>query len=385
MSKKILIAFVGELYMSPRNTRFFNLCKARNHVIDVCCNGVKNNDLTGINRLITLTQKNETIPWRLFTLVIRSIRLLPVGHSVKNTLNAQLRDFTPFVCALRDNEYDLIYVSDLYLLPHAVKYKKNAKVLFDAREYYPRQNDESFFFRTLDSSDRTRVCRKYMPMADKVITVSHGIAQKYKAEFGVNASVVMSVAPYHDAPPQNPDGEVLKIVYHGMANRNRRIENMINIVKGLSIKAELHLYMMGDAGYIAELEEQTKVDRQIFFHTPVPTAKIIENTNHFDIGFCFYEPTTFNVLHCLPNKFFEFIQARLVVAIGPSPEMAEIVKKYNCGLVSDSFSVADMTTLLNKVTRAEINRLKANSDKAAHELNFEKELVKLERIVDELD
>jgi hypothetical protein len=30
----------------------------------------------------------------------------------------------------------------------------------------------------------------------------------------------------------------------------------------------------------------------------------------------------------LPNKFFEFIQARLAVAIWPSPEMSKITKTF---------------------------------------------------------
>lgn len=384
MPKKVLIAFIGDLYMSPRNTRFFKLCRERGYEIDVCCNAIKRDDRTGIRNFYSLPKKDETVSWRLYTLVLRSMRLVLPFNGIKNALNNRLADFSNLVTALEGNTYDLVYVSDLYLLPHVIRHKKNAKVLFDAREYYPRQNDESFFFRTLDSSDRARVCRKYMPLANRVITVSPGIAEKYRQEFGVNASVIMSVPSYQETKPQNEHEEVIKIVYHGMANRNRRIENMINIFKGLTIAAELHLYMVGDAGYIAELKEQTKDDTNIYFHPPVPTEKIIENTNVYDIGFCFYEPTTFNVIHCLPNKFFEFIQARLVVAIGPSPEMEAIVKKYDCGLVGSSFSVPDMTALLNNITRKEINRLKANSDRAAHELNFEKEILKLGEIIDQL-
>lgn len=379
-----MIAFLGELYLSPRNTRFFNVCRERAYTIDLCCNGVKNNDQVGINRFVKLNTNNETITWRLYTLVIRAIRLVLPSHTLKNALNAGLSDFSAFAEALKSHTYDLIYISDLYLLPYVVRYKKNAKIIFDAREYYPRQNDESFFFRILDSADRTRVCRKYLPLVDKMITVSYGIAEKYKEEFGVNAEVVMSAPYYQSKEPQNRNTQEIRILYHGMANRNRRIENMIHIFKTLTIKAELHLYMVGDQGYISELREHAKNDSNIFFHEPVPPEKIVDTINQYDIGFCFYEPTTFNVIHCLPNKFFEYIQARLVVAIGPSPEMAEIVQRYDCGLIGKTFDLADMTKMLNHVTRDDINRIKDNSDKAAHDLCFENELIKLQKAVDAL-
>lgn len=384
MPKKIMIAFLGELYLSPRNTRFFNVCRERAHAIDVCCHGVKSNDLAGINRFVQLNTKNETVSWRLYSLILRAMRLVLPGHGLKNALNASLNDFSAFVEALKSNTYDLIYVSDVYLLPYSVRYKKKAKIMFDAREYYPLQNDESFFFRTLDSADRTRVCRKYLPLVDKMITVSYGIAKKYKEEFGVNAEVVMSAPYYQSKQPQNRSTSKIRILYHGMANRNRRIENMIHIFKTLMIPAELHFYMVGDQGYISELHEEAKNDSNIFFHEPVPPEKIVETINQYDIGFCFYEPTTFNVIHCLPNKFFEYIQARLVVAIGPSPEMAEIVRRYDCGLIGDTFDLADMTSMLNRITRDDINRIKDNSDKAAQDLCFENELIKLQKAVEAL-
>lgn len=36
-------------------------------------------------------------------------------------------------------------------------------------------------------------------------------------------------------------------------------------------------------------------------------------------------PATFNHIWCLPNKFFDFLQARLGIVTGPSPERARIV------------------------------------------------------------
>ena len=48
-------------------------------------------------------------------------------------------------------------------------------------------------------------------------------------------------------------------------------------------------------------------------------------------------PVNFNHIHAFPNKFFEFIQARLALVIGYSLEMIEIVKKYQIGVIAKSF------------------------------------------------
>ena len=51
--------------------------------------------------------------------------------------------------------------------------------------------------------------------------------------------------------------------------------------------------------------------------------------NDYDVGLYLLPPTNFNQRYALPNKFFEFIQGRLAIAIGPSPEMAKLVERSN--------------------------------------------------------
>ena len=67
----------------------------------------------------------------------------------------------------------------------------------------------------------------------------------------------------------------------------------------------------------------------------------------------------------LPNKYFEFIQARLAVAIWPSPEMAKVTEKHQLGWITRERSIDEMASLLNCLTREEIDLAKSNSDKCA--------------------
>ena len=106
--------------------------------------------------------------------------------------------------------------------------------------------------------------------------------------------------------------------------------------------------------------------------------------NKYDLGFYYLEPKGFNVTYNLPNKFFEFIQARLALAIGPSPDMAKLVNKYDCGFISKDFSISSMVKTLSELDANKINLSKHNSSLAAKELCFEKESEKLKIMINEL-
>ena len=71
----------------------------------------------------------------------------------------------------------------------------------------------------------------------------------------------------------------------------------------------------------------------------------------------------------IPNKFFEFIQARLALAIGPSLEIKEIVKKYQIGVIAKSFLAKDLAQESNNLNWKDIDRLKSASNNAAFVLN----------------
>ena len=82
-------------------------------------------------------------------------------------------------------------------------------------------------------------------------------------------------------------------------------------------------------------------------------------------------PTSFNTQHALPNKFFEFIQPRLAIAIGPSPEMAKIVEAHDCGVVARDFEPKSLANCLLKLDYNKINHYKCQSHRIARKLSAE--------------
>ena len=102
---------------------------------------------------------------------------------------------------------------------------------------------------------------------------------------------------------------------------------------------------------------------------PVPSQELVAFANAYDVG-VFLLPARYpNQVHVLPNKLFDYIQARLAVAIGPSPEMAEIVREWECGVVSASFTPEAFAEALDGLSVDRVERMKSNADRAARVLN----------------
>ncbi len=110
---------------------------------------------------------------------------------------------------------------------------------------------------------------------------------------------------------------------------------------------------------------------------PVGSDDIIPYISQYDIGIYLLEPNNFNNKHALPNKFFEFIQGRLAIAIGPSPEMAKIVTDYDLGLISKDFDAKNLAETVNSFTTDKIIYYKEKSNLASKEFNSFENYLKL--------
>ena len=81
-------------------------------------------------------------------------------------------------------------------------------------------------------------------------------------------------------------------------------------------------------GYRDELVARADAIEGVRVLPALPMRELVKEANAYDIGLYLLGEANANHRAALPNKFFEFIQARLALAIGPSPEMARIVNEY---------------------------------------------------------
>jgi hypothetical protein len=286
---------------------------------------------------------------------------------------------------LDGEDFDLVLANDLTALPLALRVSGGAPVFFDAHEYSPREFEDKLQWRLLFGRYCDSLCRRYLPQASGMVTVCRGIADEYARNYNVRVGVVHNAPDYHELHPSPVSGHRIRLIHHGAAIRSRNLECMIEMMKHLDQRFTLDLMLVGtDPSYLAKLHRLAGSNRRISFVEPVPMSEICQRINEYDIGVFLLPPVNFNYRHALPNKFFEFIQARLGVAIGPSPEMAALLARYGCGVVADSFQPAALAAALQGLTETKVKALKWASHRAAHELNFEQEGKLLLKEVDRL-
>jgi len=287
----------------------------------------------------------------------------------------------------KDNNYDIIIVHEIRLVPLALKISKNAKIILDAHEYSPSNFDDSFFWRLLFKKYYTALCNENLKKCNKVITVCDGIANLYKENFGIECEVITNATEFLDIKPKQCNSNKIKIIHHGNASPSRRLELMIDMMNYLDDRFELYLMLIASrvsGPYYNSLKNKAKGNKNIYFIPPVPFEDLVPYCNKFDIGIQFHPPVNINLKFGLGNKFFEFIQSRLAIAIGPSVEMKKYLEKYNLGIVSKSFDPKDMADKLNNLSLEDIMRFKNNIHKNALKLSSKTNDKKFLKIVEGL-
>jgi glycosyltransferase involved in cell wall biosynthesis len=273
---------------------------------------------------------------------------------------------------LRHQTFSVIVCHSLDLLPVACKLRdlpQNAgfcKIIMDAREFYPRQYENSAWWRFFFAGLNDYLCKCYLPQADLVFTVSPGLQRGYAEQYGVQCTVLPSYPSHAQLEPHATSASAVRCVHHGMATPGRKLELMIEAVRLLGERFHLDFMLVpADPEYLLKLKRRAAGVPNITFFEPVPMLEIVPYIARYDMGLFLLEPNTFNHRHVLPNKLFEFIQARLAVAIGPSPDMAELVSAHGIGVISPDFTPQAFADTLRTLAPADIDRFKASSHAAA--------------------
>jgi len=275
---------------------------------------------------------------------------------------------------------DLVIANDIEALPLACELAGDTPVLFDAHEWAPAQYEHVRWWPLLMKPQVEALLRRYLPRVAAMTTVAPGIAERYQRQFGIRCEVVTNAAALADLSP-SPVHDPIRLLHHGGAQPERRLELMIEAVEGLEgVTLDLML-LPTNPGYLGRLR-QAAGDR-VRFPEPVPVSELPGVANDYDAGVIFYPPRHANLELSLPNKFFDFLQARLAVVVGPSPEMAAIVREYECGAVTPGFEVDDLADTIRSLTPAWLVELKRGADRAAAAHNAERNKDVVLRLVED--
>jgi len=296
--------------------------------------------------------------------------------------------FHPYSGRLKNHNnhlWDIIISNDVETLPLAFQIKKKrpaARIILDAHEYAPRHFEDRWWWRLIFQPMNIWCCNEFIPRLDAMFTVGKGLADEYATHFGRQPVVITNAPGFQKVEPSKVQPNQIRLVHHGIANPSRKLELMFDVMQLLDQRFTLDLYLLtsdfasgSTKDYIHALKEKFRSDPRITLHEPVESNMIVQTIKQFDIGIFLLPPSNFNYANALPNKFFDFIQARLAVAIGPSPEMARYVHQYQNGIVSADFSPRALASQLNQLTTETLLNFKQGSEKAAADLCAEKNAV----------
>lgn len=372
----ILILAFSTLHRDPRVLRDLGSLKSKHKLTTV---GFGSSGVAGVSSINIPRGKRSLVRKALDALIL-------VGRGFSLFYWRRQPEIHCLLAEVKGRDFDLIIAHDFQTLPVALRIAGEAPVILNAHEFAPGQLSRRSPTGIIFGPYNTWLTRTYLKRARAVITVSPRIARAYSEEFDVALpTVIRNIPKAVTLVPSPCSGDRIKLIYHGITGRNRGIDNIIRAALHFEEKFELHLILVGAS------EREMKRLRglcgnlgNVFFHEPVATEEIAGFINQFDMGVVFWPPVTPNLHWALPNKFFEYIQARLGVIVGPYEEMAPIVRARNLGVVAESFHPLSLVAELRSLTKEQVEGFKSASDLAARDLCWEREEPRLLQVINEM-
>lgn len=365
--KKALVLVFSNLKHDARVKRQISWLRQTYSVTAVCFDA---EDTPGVE-FIRISQTKLNLPRKGLLALALLFRAHPLAYRLFHNYG--------FLKTKLAETYDLIVANDIDTLPLAFELKGEAKIIFDAHEYAPRHFENNRIWKTFFQPFYLHLCKRYIPRTDGMLTVGKGLADAYEKNFGVKPVIITNATRYVNVDASEVKPGHIRLVHHGIVNPSRRLELMVEMMKHLDERFTLDMILMTSdyasartKAYIRDFTQMAEANPRIRILPPVKSEDVVHTINQYDIGVFLIPPVNFNYANTLPNKLFDFFQARLGIAIGPTPEMASIVHRYGNGVVGDDFTPESLAAKLRSLTTEDVARFKQHSTTAAKELNAEK-------------
>lgn len=283
------------------------------------------------------------------------------------------------------SKFDVLLSNDLDTLPAnflASKLKRKPLV-YDSHE---------FFTEVPELVHRPKVKRIWewleklmVPKLKSAYTVCGSIAkiynEKYGVPFGVVRNLPVAVDLKKEAEEFHRHAEKI-ILYQGAVNVGRGLEQAI---RAMHLVENARLLIAGDGDIKPKLEKLVAglgLKNKVKFLGRLSIAELSQLTPQADMGLSIEEDIGLNYRFALPNKLFDYIQARVPVLVTDLPEMAAIVRQYEIGEISPSLEPKKLAKLFIEMLQSDTRRKiwKENLEKASKELTWENE----EKILEEI-
>jgi glycosyltransferase involved in cell wall biosynthesis len=286
----------------------------------------------------------------------------------------------------------VVIAGDIFALPPAIINKKRyslrgrrVKLIYDSKELYAelpslkRKRSSFFFWNLLEKSSIRYV--------DSALTVNQSISDILSKKWKIPFTVVRNV-PGRTVRRDSPKSfDKIILAFSGGLQPGRGLHNLVKLMTLLPDKFELRL--IGDGALRQDLADEAAslgVANRVHFTGRVRSEQVVDELSKAHLGIYLMENEGLCHYLALPNKFFQFISARLPVIVPKFPEMERLVDKYRIGAALNTEDLQETRQKVLELTGDPdlYARLRANCDVAAAELNWEVEKIRFVEAVEKL-
>lgn len=321
-------------------------------------------------------------------------------HLIDQTYQSTMKLYAEFNLKLlitllkKADQQTILLANDLdTLLPfYLVSKIKGLPLVFDSHEIFSE-------LPSLHNRPKTKrvwkTLEKFLvPKMKYFYTVSDGYANWFRKEYGANPAVIRNVpdrTKLNDKQdfiffrlPENPTNDKI-LLYQGAINMSRGIDKMI---EAFQYTENCQFWIAGEGPKKEEYEKMVKelhLQNRIHFLGNIPPKTLKTITPLAEVGMSMEEDLGLSYRYALPNKLFDFIQARVPILGTNLPEIKKTIKEYKVGKVIENHEPKHLAEKLQELLNEGKKSYQENLSKAANELCWENEEFKLKEIFEQIN
>lgn len=271
--------------------------------------------------------------------------------------------------ALRDWQPDIIHAHDGVTLPTAARAAQdlNAKLVFDSHELELHRSPPLSRLRKMQVE---KIERRYLPRADRVMTVTERAADYLKGQYNIPRPTVV-----FNAPPKRPQNVPARweihnrvdirvdsnlsprefiFAYTGNVTLNRGLELVIIALSRLQgytpasgrLRGRYHLVTVGkvQSGQDVALKRLARnhgIRDEFHMLPPVAPHRVAQYISTADASIIPIMPVTLSYEYAMPNKLFEAMLSGNPIIASDLIEMGPFVRENGLGVTFNPESVED--------------------------------------------